>query len=86
MTVDQTLAGVQFVVGPDGKATAALLDISTWQTIVALLEEAEDQGIVRAYLARRRTAQSPADMGLIPWEDVERELDSLEDDEHATMG
>jgi hypothetical protein len=33
-----------------------------------MLEEAEDQGLLRAYLARRRTARSPQEMGLISWE------------------
>jgi hypothetical protein len=50
MTVNEALEQVQFVVGPDGKPTAALIDIITWQAVVAMLEEAEDQGVLRAYV------------------------------------
>jgi hypothetical protein len=66
------------VVGPDGQPTAALVGISAWQALVALLEEAEDQGLLRAYLARRRTARSPEELGLIFWEQAEQALDARE--------
>jgi hypothetical protein len=85
MTVTETLADVKFVVGADGQPTAALLDIATWHTVVALLEEAEDQGLLRAYLTRRRNAHDPADLGLIPWEQVEAELDTLEAEDDAAV-
>ena len=75
MTVSEALEQVQFVVGPDGQPTAALIDIGAWQALVALLEEAEDQGLLRAYLARRRVARSPEEMGLISWEQAEARLD-----------
>jgi hypothetical protein len=78
VTITETLADVKFVVGADGQPTAALLDIDTWQAVVAMLEEAEDQGLLRAYLTRRRTARSPEDMGLIPWEQVEGEIEALD--------
>lgn len=86
MTVSEALAEVKFVVGADGQPTAALLDIEIWRTVVALLEEAEDQGVLRAYLIRRRAARSPEDIGLIPWEQVEAELDALEVDDDAPVG
>jgi hypothetical protein len=78
MTVSEALEQVQFVVGPDGQPTAALVEISAWQALVALLEEAEDQGLLRAYLARRRTARSPEELGLISWEQAEEALDARE--------
>jgi hypothetical protein len=78
MTVNEALEQVQFVVGPDGKPTAALIDIITWQAVVAMLEEAEDQGVLRAYLTRRKTAGTPEELGLIPWEQAEAELDARE--------
>ena len=40
MTVSETLEQVQFVVGPDGQPTAALVEISAWQALVSMLEEA----------------------------------------------
>ena len=72
MTVSESLERVQFVVGPDGQPTAALVEIDTWPVLVARLEEAEDQGLLRAYLARRRTARSPEELGLISWEQAEQ--------------
>jgi hypothetical protein len=42
------------------------------------LEDAEDLGLAMDYVARRRTAASPEAMGLVPWEEVEAELDALE--------
>jgi len=86
MTVSETLEQVQFVVGKNGQPTAALLDIMTWQVVVSMLEEAEDQGLLQAYLMRRRTAKSPADMGLIPWEVVEADIDAREAADDAPVG
>lgn len=80
MTVSEALEQVQFVVGPDGKPTAALIDITTWQAVVAMLEEAEDQGVLRGYLAQRKTAGSPEELGLISWEQAETQLDAREDE------
>jgi hypothetical protein len=77
MTITETLKDVKFVVGPDGQPTAALVDIAAWQQLIELLEEAEDQGLLRAYLARRRMARSPEELGLVSWEQAEAELDSL---------
>ena len=78
MTVGEDLEKVQFVVGPDGQATAALVNIGTWRALVALLEEAEDQGLLRGYYARRRAARSPEELGLIAWEQAEVMLDQRE--------
>jgi hypothetical protein len=78
MTVSEALEQVQFVVGPDGQPTAALVDIVAWRSLMAMLEEAEDQGLLRAYLARRRTARSPEDLGLIAWDQAEAALDARE--------
>jgi hypothetical protein len=72
MTVSESLERGQFMVGPDGQPTAALVEIATWPALVARLEEAEDQGLLRAYLARRRTARSPEELGLISWEQAEQ--------------
>jgi hypothetical protein len=74
MTVSEALEQVQFVVGSDGQPTAALVEIGTWQALISMLEEAEDQGLLRAYIARRRAARSPEEMGLISWEQAEKDL------------
>jgi hypothetical protein len=78
MTVSEALEQIQFVVGPDGQPTAALVDIVAWRSLVAMLEEAEDQGLLRAYLSRRRSAHSPEEMGLISWEQAVAKLDEGE--------
>ena len=78
MTVSEALEQVRFVVGPDGQPTAALVEIGAWQALISMLEEAEDQGLLQSYLARRRTARSPEAMGLTSWEQAEQALDALE--------
>lgn len=74
--VGDVVGMVQFVVGPSGKPTGALVSIEVWQEIVRLLEEAEDQGLIRTYLMRRRRATSPEAMGLLAWDEVQAELDT----------
>jgi hypothetical protein len=86
MTVSETLKDVKFVVGPDGHPTAAVVDIAAWQQVVDLLEEAEDQGLIRDYLRRRRTARSAADLGLITWEQAEAALDAHQESGDAPLG
>jgi hypothetical protein len=86
MTISETLKDVKFVVGPDGQPTAALVDITAWQRVVDLLEEAEDQGLLRAYLTRRRAARSPEELGLVSWEQAEAELDAREERGDAPLG
>jgi hypothetical protein len=78
MTVSEIATAVQFVIGKQGEPTAALIDIATWRAIVSMLEEAEDQGLLRSYLTRRSKASSPKEMGLIPWEEAEAALDAGE--------
>jgi hypothetical protein len=86
MTVNEVLTSVQFVVDEKGEPTAALLDIKVWRIIVEMLEEAEDQSLLQAYLTRRGKVASPEEMGLVPWEAVEAELDALETADHARVG
>jgi hypothetical protein len=77
---------VKFVVGPDGQPTAVLVDIAAWQRVVDLLEEGEDQGLLRAYLTGRLTARSPEELGLVSWEQAEAELDAGEERGDAPLG
>jgi len=77
MTVTEALASVEFIVGRDGKPRAAVLDIAAWEALMAWLEDAEDLSLALDYVARRKAAASPEAMGLVPWEEVEAELDAL---------
>ena len=78
MTVSEALASVEFIVGRDGKPRAAVLDMAAWEALMDWLEDAEDLGLAMDYLARRRAAASPEAMGLVPWEEVEAEVESGE--------
>ncbi len=42
MTVAEILKSVNFVVGPQGKRSAVLVDMAVWEQIVTMLEDAED--------------------------------------------
>jgi len=81
MTVTEALASVEFIVGRDGKPRAAVLDMADWEALIDWLEDAEDLGLAMDYVVRRRVAASPEAMGLVPWEEVEAELDVLETQE-----
>lgn len=66
---------VQFVVGSEGKPTAVLLDIATWERIIEALEDAEDLAIARQALAELSAAGGDlAKAGFRPWEQVRAEL------------
>lgn len=75
-SVAEFLSDVQFVVDEKGEPTAALVDIQTWKRLLALLEELEDQAILREFLSKRRNSSSPEDMGLLSWDDLDSTLSS----------
>ena len=75
----RTIKPPSYVVGVDGQATAVLVDIATWQRIIAYLEDAEDNTILRTVatdLAVLAQGQQPD--GWKSWEEFEAELDALE--------
>lgn len=86
MTVQQALEQVQFVVDAEGNPTAAIVEIKAWQILLDLLEQAEDQGLLREYLARRRGATSPEELGLIAWDQAEAEFDEQDLHGDAPLG
>ena len=55
------------------------------QESVRFLEELEEQNMVRSYMTRRQSADSPQQMGLLSWEAAQRELDGLEEADNAAM-
>ena len=66
---------VQFVVGSEGKPTAVLLDIATWERIVEALEDAEDLAIARQVLAELNAAGGDLEKaGFRPWEQARAQL------------
>ena len=80
MNIVQALESVRFVVGKDGKPTDAILSIDVWEKLVTWLEDIEDSRVVKSGLARLKEANyDTRKAGLIPWSDVEIELDKLEE-------
>ena len=74
----QAIRSPGYLVGADGRATAVVVDIATWQKIIAYLEDAEDSEILRAAtkdLALLAQGQRPD--GWKSWEEFETELDAL---------
>ena len=70
MTASEILQSVQFVFDRHGKPSGALLDIRAWESLLALLEDAEDVELVRSRLKNWRSKA-----GWSRWEDFEAELD-----------
>ena len=77
MSATDVLTSVQFIVNEEGEPTAAVVDIVTWNRLVALLEGIEDLETVSAYLQQRAHSATPEEMGLLSWEDVEKEIEAL---------
>ena len=71
MAVTEILQSVQFVVGRDGKPTAAMLDIGAWDTFLSMLEGIEDIGLIRDRMKNWRSKE-----GWTRWEDFEAELEA----------
>jgi len=77
-----TTGKVQFVVGAEGKLTAVLLDIATWERIIEALEDAEDLAIARQALAELNAAGGDLEKaGFRPWEQARAQLISMDDAE-----
>jgi len=64
-TATEVLQSVQFVINQDGKPTAAVLDISVWETFLSLLENIED-----AILIRERMKDWHSKEGWTRWQDL----------------
>jgi hypothetical protein len=73
---------IQFVVGAEGKPTAVLVDIATWEHILDALEDAEDIPLVREALAALdAVGGDPHKAGFISWDEARAELGNLDDAE-----
>jgi len=73
---------IQFVIGAEGKPTAVLVDIATWERIIQALEDAEDIALAKEALAVLDAAGGdPEKAGFISWERVKAELEHMGDPE-----
>lgn len=74
MTVSEILQSIQFVIGQDGKPTAALLDIKAWEAFLSMLEDIEDTALIRNRMKNWRSKE-----GWTRWEDFEADALSTVD-------
>jgi hypothetical protein len=78
--MDMRAQDIRFVVGSEGKPTAVLVDIATWEHIIQTLEDAEDVELVKKTLALLDAAGGDFEKaGFMRWESVREELGSLDD-------
>ncbi len=71
---------ILYVVGAEGKPTAVLINITTWERILDALEDAEDAALVKESLAALNTAGGNlAQAGFISWHKARSELERLDD-------
>ena len=71
MTTMQIAQSIQYVVDHDGKPTAVVLDVETWQALLMRLEQVEDMALIRERLTNWRSKE-----GWTSWEEFEAELES----------
>lgn len=66
MTIAEILNSVKFVVNPDGRQSAVVVDLDVWEQIVTLLEDAEDaEELKKAHSVKEET---------IPWKTAKKDL------------
>jgi hypothetical protein len=76
-TTSALASQVQFVIGPEGKPTAVLLDIAIWERVLHALEDADDLVIAKQALAELAAAGGdPEKAGYLSWDQVRAELGS----------
>ena len=70
---------IRFVVGEQGKPTAVLVDIATWERILEALEDAEDVHLAHQALAAIDAAGGDLQKaGLISWEQARLALEQMD--------
>jgi hypothetical protein len=73
---------IKYVVGPEGKPTAVLIDITTWERILDALEDAEDIALVRETLATLEAVGGDlSKAGYISWDQAKAQLGQPDDTE-----
>ena len=66
MTITELLNSVKFVVTPEGRQSAVVVDLDVWEQIVTLLEDVEDaEEIKKARMVKEES---------IPWKTAKKEL------------
>lgn len=71
---------IKYVVGSEGKPTAVLIDIATWERILDALEDAEDIALVRETLDTLEAAGGDlSKAGFISWDQARTQLGRKDD-------
>lgn len=71
---------IQIVVGAEGKPTAVIVDITTWERILVALEDVEDISLAKeALTALDAAGGDPDKAGFISWEKAKAELMKVND-------
>ena len=71
---------IKYVVGSEGKPTAVLIDIATWERILDALEDAEDIALVRETLDTLEAAGGDlGKAGFISWDQVGAQMGQPDD-------
>jgi hypothetical protein len=71
---------IQFVIGAEGKPTAVLIDIATWERILDALEDAEDIVLAKSVLATIDAVNGDLEKaGLLNWDEVRADLERQDD-------
>jgi PHD/YefM family antitoxin component YafN of YafNO toxin-antitoxin module len=80
--MDSISQDIQYVIGAEGKPTAVLVDISTWEHILDALEDAEDIALVREALSALDAVGGDFEIAsFIAWEKAKAKLGQLDDSE-----
>lgn len=73
---------IQFVIGAEGKPTAVLVNISTWEQILDALEDMQDIAVVKEALTALDNAGGDLKKaGFLSWRDARAELERMDDGE-----
>ena len=70
MTVSEILEKVKFVINPNGKKSAVMVDLDVWEQIITMLEDLEDAEEMK----QARTVHEET----VPWNIAKKDLDLVE--------
>lgn len=86
MVIEETLRSVQFVVDHEGRQTAVLLDIQTWETLINWIETVTDTRIASQILTELKQAGGrPEQAGWLDWNEINEEWGDKEESETSSL-
>lgn len=70
MSPSKVLSSVRYVTDSEGRPTGVLLDIKTWKSLLAWVEDATDTQLAAKALTELAVAGSPEKAGWLDWDEV----------------